>query len=302
MDFIGNKKAVSILESAIGKNRIAQAYLFFGPEGVGKYALAESFARSLILGRSGIFGPGDGKDGFLPDLTTVEPELEIKKKKIREKAIPIEKIRDIQKNLSLYPHGGLKKIVIIRNAHRLTRGAQNALLKTLEEPNGTSVVILVTHDEKNILETVRSRCQTVSFGLVASDEMEKLISSRGVGTETEEIARLSMGRPGLALKMLDDKEEMAFGKKALEDMETLGDLAVSQRFDLAERLARDNREAVREMEFWMGYFHEKARQETETAKISALFGKIASIRECIRSIRETNANSRLLIENLLLEI
>ena len=142
MDFIGNKKAVTLLEKTIQSGKVSQAYLFSGPEAVGKFTLAKFFSRAIISNQSFTsilrnIKVNAGKDNFLLDLIVLSPDVEEKNGIIREKDIPIEKIRNAQKELTLYPYQGKYKVLIINDAHKLTEQSQNALLKTLEEPNST---------------------------------------------------------------------------------------------------------------------------------------------------------------------
>lgn len=133
--FIGNTKAVKLLEKSMRNSRISHAYLFSGPENVGKLALAKIFSRGLILGKPLDLEINGKKNPF--DMVILSPEIEEKKGITKEKDIKIENIRNLQKELSLFPYEGKYKILIVDNAHKLTVSSQNALLKILEEPNET---------------------------------------------------------------------------------------------------------------------------------------------------------------------
>jgi len=162
MNFVGNKKTFDFLNKSLEKETVNHAYLFSGPEQVGKFTLAKMFGRAIILSLKQI----EFVDAIDPtaslDLLVLEPEVEEKKGITKRKAIPTEKIRDVQQELSLYPYHGKKKVLVINDAHMLTTGAQNALLKTLEEPASTSMIILVTHEQGRLLPTIVSRCQKLN--------------------------------------------------------------------------------------------------------------------------------------------
>jgi DNA polymerase-3 subunit delta' len=143
-------------------NRLAHAYLFIGPEGVGKGETALAVAKLLNCE-----APLDGlpcgacppcrkiQSGNHPDVRTIESS--------RSESIKIEQIRAVIADVQLRPYEAERKVVIIRNTENLTPESGNALLKTLEEPPSGSLLILTTSVPEKNLDTVRSRCQPVAF-------------------------------------------------------------------------------------------------------------------------------------------
>ncbi|MFA5777031.1 MAG: AAA family ATPase [Parcubacteria group bacterium] len=301
MNFIGNAKAVKLSNKAIENRKISQAYLFSGPEGVGKFTLAKIFANSVISERN-IFKNDvlslAGKEEDELDLATIEPEIEEKKGVKKEKDIKIEKIREAQKDLALYPYSGKKKVLIINNAHRMTVSAQNALLKSLEEPNETSIIILVTHNDSKIISTIKSRCQKINFSLADLKEIKKMFDG---DIDSNDLVTFSMGRPGLALKMKENKEEFDARKKELEHIKRFPDIGVNERFKLAEKMSSDTMNAIKKFEFWMWIIRLEALR-SNNAKGFFSFGTIERIEKSLEIIKSTNANARLVLENLFLEI
>ncbi|PIP27427.1 MAG: DNA polymerase III subunit delta', partial [Candidatus Moranbacteria bacterium CG23_combo_of_CG06-09_8_20_14_all_39_10] len=165
MEIIGHQKIINLLDRAIAKDAVSHAYLFSGPESVGKFTVALDFAERLI----------GNIDSISSDLISIKPEIEENKGVIKKLDIKIEAIRNLLHKLSLTSVGGRYKVVIIDDADRLNRTAQNALLKTLEEPNAKVVLILVCQDERKLLPTIISRCQKMRFGLVKEAEIEKIV-------------------------------------------------------------------------------------------------------------------------------
>ena len=215
MNFIGNAKAINLLDKAIQNSKVSHAYLFSGPESLGKFFLTKNFARSVIRGTELNF-EDDGK--MLADILILKPEIEEKKGVTKEKEIKVEHIRNVQKDLSLFPYDGKYKVLIINDAHKMSVSAQNSLLKILEEPNETSIIILVTHNDSKIISTIKSRCQRINFSLVDLEEIGKIAGNN------EDVIKFSMGRPGLVFGILENKEELDNKIKELEDLKRFPDL------------------------------------------------------------------------------
>lgn len=305
MNFIGNAKAVKLLEKSIENGKISQAYLFSGPESVGKFTLAKLFASFLIFGKNNIdldvpIGGGnkefEGSSKFF-DLIVIEPEVEEKKGIKKEKDIKIEKIREAQRDLVMFPYNKKKKVLIINNAHRLTVSAQNALLKSLEEPNETSVIILITHNDSVIIPTIKSRCQKINFFLSGIEEMEEILRDE----KNKEIIEFSMGRPGLALRMKENKEEFNAKKKDFKELSEFSSLGINERFGLAEKMAANPAEIFKKLEFWMWIIRLESRKKGLSDGFFS-FKTIEKIDKALKTIKNTNANVRLAIENLFLEM
>lgn len=298
--FVGNAKTINLLDRAIENGRISQAYLFSGPESVGKFTLSKIFANAIIseknIFKKDILSFGGGRKDEL-DLMIIEPEIEEKKgiKKIKE--IKTEKIREAQKELALFPYVGKKRVLIVNDAHRMTVSAQNALLKSLEEPNRTSVMILVTHDDPKIILTIKSRCQKINFFLADEAEMNKMFEN----DKNREIVELSMGRPGLAIKMKENTEEVDAKKKDFEELEKFPSWGINERLSLAEKMSADIAETAKKLEFWMWILRIKSKKKGLSDGFFS-FKTIEKINKALEIIKNTNANARLVIENLFLEI
>lgn len=187
-DFVGNKKAVDHLDRLLQKGVFSHAYIFDGPESVGKTKLALAFAASLLE---------DSVDSVLnnPDLIFIEPEK-------GKQEIVADDIRSLQKGLSLYPYKSKWKIALVDKAHLMNLTAANSILKILEEPNQTSILILVSSDFSKMLDTIKSRCSIVSFGLVGDEEIRNKMLC-GV-KDSDLILSLALNRPGVAVALMND--------------------------------------------------------------------------------------------------
>lgn len=304
MLFIGNQKTVRLLERSLEKGKIAQAYIFAGPEAVGKFTLSKAFALALIknekIAPPGFIGEGDKaeKKATTIDLMILEPEKEEKKGVIKIKEIKVENAREAQKFLLTFPINSKYKTLIVNDAHRLTEEAQNSFLKILEEPNSTSVIILVTHQLKKILPTLRSRSQIVNFSLVGEQEIREWLKENGFISTTKAIA-LSLGRPGIAWELARNRKKAKNWEEKAKELETLAEKNINDKLELAEKMAKNVAEAVQILDLWIwilrrhAFFANKVNHQN--------FQRIEKIEKSIANITETNANPRLILENLFLE-
>jgi len=176
---IGHDRPVSILKRAIQNNAVAHAYLFSGEQGIGKRLTALAFAAALncqAYGPEGACGACPScrmsAAGAHPDVRIVMPEshdeqllatLNSKEAAKASDEIKIDQIRRAQESISLRPSEGRKKVLIVDSAEAMNDAAQNAFLKTLEEPPGDSLIILISAMPQSLLPTIRSRCQELKF-------------------------------------------------------------------------------------------------------------------------------------------
>lgn len=182
---IGHEKIVEALRRQASNGRLAHAYLFVGPEGVGKTAVA----RGLLGTR---------------EHDTVVREQDAKTGKLKS-AISVEQIRELRDRLSLTSFAGERKTAFIEEADWMNDAAANALLKTLEEPRGDTTIVLRAETLESVPATVASRCQVLRFHPVAEDVIARALLERGHDREeAARTARLSGGRPGVALRLVTD--------------------------------------------------------------------------------------------------
>lgn len=143
--------AFDLLARALRQGRLAHAYLLAGPDGAGKRWLAAALAQLAVGGRPGVPGDETGGGFAHPDIHVAEPESKLRR-------IVIDQVRALEKALQLRPAVAPRKVGVILEADRLQPQAANAFLKTLEEPPGDALLLLVTARPEQLLDTVRSRC------------------------------------------------------------------------------------------------------------------------------------------------
>jgi DNA polymerase-3 subunit delta' len=212
----GQEKAITFLKSAIAQERVAHAYIFHGLEGIGKRAAALAFAMTLNCLQPGPEACADAcgqcqscrkiERGTHPDVVTIQADGAF---------IRIKEIRDLQEQMMFRPAEGRKRVFIILEAERMNSAAANALLKTLEEPSGANILVLVTARPHQLPLTVLSRCQRIKFQPLRSEDMISLLEERfSVDEQTSStLAAISGGSLGKALEMRDSdyasrREEM----------------------------------------------------------------------------------------------
>jgi DNA polymerase III subunit delta' len=206
-EIIGHHRPLEILRLALGNERLHHAYLFVGPEGVGKRTVALALAKAIHCRET----KNDYCDRC-PDCARIQagnhPDVRLVQTLEDKKEISIKQVRELEKELNFRSFSGKRKIAIIDPATLLNASSQNALLKTLEEPPQNSLIVLVAPNAGVLLPTLRSRCLRIAFGPLARDEVTRfLVSKEGINQDEASLrAALSMGSLGTAIKF--DKDEL----------------------------------------------------------------------------------------------
>ncbi len=327
---IGQTRALSLLKRGLEAGSLAHAYLFVGPAHVGKMALAVNLAQALNCEAA---EPPCGEclscqkiaSGKHADIQTIGLGQGNSAEARPQAEISIDEIRQLQHSASLPPFEGQYKVFIIDGAELLSIEAANCLLKTLEEPVGKVVFILLTTNEQLLPATVISRCQRVELLPLAAAEIESALK-KNWGVEPQKarlLSRLSRGCLGWAVRALDDG---LLSQRA----DRLGELIdiihadYEGRFAGAAQLATEfgqNRELVQDkLALWLDWWRDlmlvkvgstdlitnvdQVATLTEMAKAYSL----AQIRNVIENIRvagaqlRLNANPRLVLEVLMLNL
>ena len=213
LDLIGHKSQRAHLYKAWKKGKIAHAWLFIGPKGIGKFSLARSYAQFIVKPSPQNSLLGDESDEFpfqqysfqdeTPNIRIIHPDISDENK---TKDITIEAIRQIQQYLRLTTMDGNWKIIIIDEASRLNRNAANALLKILEDPPQKTLFFLIAHNLGKLPVTIRSRCQKLRFHPVDDENILAYIQKKSPQTSPaiqELIVSLSKGSFDRAQTFID---------------------------------------------------------------------------------------------------
>jgi len=289
---IGHNKQWQYLLKSKETGRLSHAYLFCGQEKLGKKKLALELI-SLLFGQ-------DISKTSHPDLTLIEPE---------GKEIQIGQIKQLIWNLSLKPYSAPLKVALIDRAHLMNEEAQASLLKTLEEPKGETLLVLVSEEPKYLLPTIVSRVQTIKFYPVAREEITSYLTAEGLGKEeSEELFKISLGSPGLAVDYAADPQRLGAFKKKESEFAEISKSALHSRFQYAKNLSEDPKNLKDTLDVWISYLREVLLLKVKTGKeeggysVSKLKTILLLIQDINYLILNTNVNSRLALEKLMTEL
>ncbi len=213
----------------------ASSYLFLGDSGLGKTLTARWLAQFLNCS-------ADQR----PCLTCASckkiahgnhPDVTVQERVAGKTGIGVGEVREQIAATAYRPYEGRVRVWIIAEAELLTEEAQNALLKTLEEPPGSMVMILVSSSEAALLPTVSSRCRSVRFTAVPTEDVVQELTRRGAEPATAaQLAQLSRGRPGVALAWLENKALWELRTSTLDLLTTLHGAELWPALETAARL------------------------------------------------------------------
>lgn len=295
MEIIGHERIRDMLRGIATLEELPHhAFFFFGPDGVGKSLVAAEFA-SRILG----YGGDDPREK--QDILRIVPE---EKKDGKRKKIPVEAIRDAGVFLSRFPAEARARVVLIEDAQELSESAQNALLKIFEEPNKTSVIILVASRRGRIRDTIVSRAFRVPFLTVPEADMRigatRLFPKADVASL--EPFFFSLGCSGLVVGALSDPTAFATRRETLRTLFRISSLSLAERLSLSERLSGSVPETVRLLGWWLVGLRSMKLGERDPKTLSSLYRFFDDLEEGIRLLRDTNANARLVIDRIFLSL
>jgi DNA polymerase-3 subunit delta' len=253
------EKAIGALQLAYAGDKVAHAYIFAGPDGVGKFTTARGFAKLLLCEnpvKRGDFTDSCGNCGSCrafdagshPDFEHIYKELLEFTKEGKEKGPPLEFPIDVVREFVIdkvknKPALSKKRVFVLTEAEKLNTESQNCLLKVLEEPPAYCCIILICTKPERLLPTIRSRCQIVRFGPVAEDKIIEKLNTLGLDErQAKFFARFSAGSLGLACTYARlEKAEANLYQTKIELLNTFADLQYKDSIELAEGLIRQSK-------------------------------------------------------------
>ena len=331
METVGHPRAVNALRRGLEEGRLSHAYLIAGPAHVGKMTLAMDLARMVNCAAD---APPCGecrhceriRQGLHADIRVVGPGYGGDEAAQSKSSIGIGEVRALGREANLKPFEGGTRVFIVEDAERLTPEAANALLKTLEEPPDQVVLALLASEPSVLPPTVLSRCRQIALRPMPVEQVAQELRSRN-GADAmriEEIARLSGGRMGWALRAVQEPDLVDGRTKRLQEVQEVLEGTLEKRFAYAARLASgfasDQGSVVEELDLWRSWLRDvfllrEGREDLiislstmDALRSAASALSAAQVADAVHAVEETlgylrrNVNPRLALERLMLRL
>jgi DNA polymerase-3 subunit delta' len=253
-DIHGHEKQIRILQQAMRRNRMAHAYLFYGTKGIGKRSTALIFARALNC-RTGQEDACDRCPSCLkadhrnhPDLRIIEPAGQF---------IRIQEIRDLQQQMTFRPFEGGRRTFILVDAEKMNGPAAGALLKTLEEPTPSNILILISSRPYLLPLTVLSRCQPLRFNPLSRDTVERYLQERlsVLPPAARLLAASSGGSIGRAIEM-NDADYLSLRNSMLEQVMGPQPQDPLRLFSILQTFGQERKDILERLDILRGCFRD----------------------------------------------
>jgi DNA polymerase III subunit delta' len=322
-DMLGHEWAVNLLREHIAQDRLRHAYLFLGPEGIGRRTLALRLAQAVNCTNPPEPGEPCRACRTCEQIERMQhPDLAVVKAEGKGGTIKVDQVRELQHSLSLAPYDARYRVTLLLRFEQANQNAANALLKTLEEPPPQVLLFVTAESAESLPPTIVSRCEVLRLRPLPLETVQQGLQTRwGLPTEGSRlIAHLSSGRPGYALRLHQQPERLEQRQNWLEDHQRLLSSGRVARFAYAEALAKD-KEALRgALQTWITFWRdlllrtagasaplvnvdredqiEKLASQISTEKARAMISRL----EYTLELLDRNVNSRLALDVVMLDL
>ncbi len=317
-DIVGHERIVEVFRRSVRSGKISHSYIFEGVSGCGRRKTALALIQAIYCQ-----AVDDDACGVCPacrkvtggnhgDIHVVEPLPD-------KRDISIDQLREIQRELSLRPYEAPRKACIMEPAERMSVNAANSLLKTLEEPPGNAIIILLTENADMLLATIRSRCQLIRFSPLSPENIRLLLIRNGMEPDAADLlAPMAEGSVQRACELDNDALSARRGM-LLTHLSALSLGKIGSVFDTAEELAGNRDETLESLDLLLSlsrdavYLHAGCNQIVNTSVRPALeafsarctlegaLQILGSITETRRAVQR-NANNKLALDCLFMRI
>lgn len=237
-NIIGQDFAKKYLTNSIKKNKLNNAYMFEGMDGIGKKKFADELSK-LLLDYENLENS--------PDYVLIKPD---------GNSIKIAQIRNLQSDIVIRPHKDYK-IYIINNAEKMTVEAQNALLKTLEEPPNYAIIILVTNNKESLLETIKSRCDIIKFSPIPIEDLKRYLINTGIEEERAQLlAILSRGSIENALNLSQSSEFSMMREDIQQYIQIMLDKNIVEILNIPNNMEKYRGKIIALLDMMINYFRD----------------------------------------------
>ena len=237
-NIIGQDFAKKYLTNSIKKNKLNNAYMFEGMDGIGKKKFADELSK-LLLDYENLENS--------PDYVLIKPD---------GNSIKIAQIRNLQSDIVIRPHKDYK-IYIINNAEKMTVEAQNALLKTLEEPPNYAIIILVTNNKESLLETIKSRCDIIKFSPIPIEDLKRYLINTGIEEERAQLlAIFSRGSIENALNLSQSSEFSMMREDIQQYIQIMLDKNIVEILNIPNNIEKYRGKIIALLDMMINYFRD----------------------------------------------
>lgn len=237
-NIIGQNFAKKYLTNSIKKNKLNNTYMFEGIDGIGKKKFADELSK-LLLGYENLENS--------PDYVLIKPD---------GNSIKIAQIRNLQSDIVVRPHKEYK-IYVINNAEKMTVEAQNALLKTLEEPPNYAIIILVTNNKESLLETIKSRCDIIKFSPIPMEDLKSYLINTGIEEERAQLlATFSRGSIENALNLSQSTEFSVMREDIQQYIQIMLDKNIVEILNIPNNMEKYRNQIINLLDIMINYFRD----------------------------------------------
>jgi len=322
-DMLGHEWAVSLLQEHVATEKPRHAYLITGPQGVGRRTLALRLARALNCPQP----PAPGEACLnCRDCREIEkmqhPDLAIVQAEHKGGTLKVDQIRELQHRLALAPYQARHRLALLLRFEEANPSASNALLKSLEEPPSSVILVLTAASSELLLPTIVSRCEVLQLRPLPADVVSQGLQTRwGLPPEQANLlAHISGGRPGFALSLHQDPHALERRAAWLDDHFRLLSASHVERFNYAEGLAKDKETLQIVLQVWTSLWRDLLHQvsgaqtplanldQVERIKTLSTHFKLETVHAFMSALTRTledldrNVNTRLALEVLMLDL
>lgn len=286
---IGNEPIIQTLKNTIKTKNISHSYLFVGTEGIGKKQIAQEFSKALLCLEEPKYCNKcksciEFNTKNNPDFNIIEPE---------GNSLKIEQIREFQKKVAEKPIISNRKIYIINDSDKMTKEAQNCLLKTLEEPPEYITIILIGSNENEFLSTIKSRCTIIRFQNIPDDKIEKYLKEKeNITIKNPLILKAYGGSIGKALKLQNKQEQY---QQIQEILQNLKETDIIELIEKSKIIYEEKEEIENILQYINTILLELSKQNYK-------YTNCIQIVENTKKRLQSNANYDMSIDNMLLQM
>lgn len=288
-NIIGNENIKKELTNSLKLNKVSHSYLFLGTDGIGKKLFAREFAKAILCNE---------KEEYCDQCKSC---IEFNSKNnpdygeiiLDGNNIKIDQIREMQLKISESPIISNKKVYIIDDAHLMTKEAQNAILKTLEEPPNFATIILLGANESNFLSTIKSRCLSLKFSDIPNNEIEKYLKEKySIDSISQSIIEAADGSIGKAEKLKEKEKLYLTIDNIVNNIEKLDLIDTLKNADILYK-SQDEKNEI--LEYINIKLYKKAKEELR-------YLNCINIVEDAKIRLKSNCNYNMTIDNMIISI